>query len=274
LGTPAPSTHRMWRLADLLHGIVYFAPERGAHYPALGLKGGWMGYFATRAAALGAAPPEVVTACFYNFAPAMVRRALPDAWTLATPEALIAARLRVFDDAFERMSGPSANPAAEDPRVAETAALATEIASACATIGRPLAAGHQGLAVPAEPRLKLFWACSVLREFRGDNHIIALADADVDGCEANVMMAALGKGMPNLQKFRGWSDAEWAAAAERLAERGWLAADGTVTDLGRTGREEIERHTDQLCASAMRTVTPTAMDTLADHLDALGATLR
>ena len=38
-------------------------------------------------------PPEVVTATFYNFAPAMVGRAIPDAWRFASPE-------RVLEDAL------------------------------------------------------------------------------------------------------------------------------------------------------------------------------
>jgi hypothetical protein len=39
-----------------LHATVYFAPEGPEAYRALGLKGGWVGYFATRSAALAGAP--------------------------------------------------------------------------------------------------------------------------------------------------------------------------------------------------------------------------
>jgi len=46
---------------------------------AIGLRGFWRGYFASRSAALGSASAEFVTALFFGFAPGMVRRALPAA---------------------------------------------------------------------------------------------------------------------------------------------------------------------------------------------------
>ena len=67
--------------------IVYFAPEATEAYKAAGLRGSWMGYFASRSAAMGAVGPEVVTAVFHNFRPSMVSRALPDAWGFSTPRA-------------------------------------------------------------------------------------------------------------------------------------------------------------------------------------------
>ena len=92
----------LWRLVEAYHTLVYFAPERSEVYSALGLKGGWMGYFASRSAALGVVPPDVVTACFFGFAPRMVERALPDAWRWTTPEEAVAARLTVFGLAVRR----------------------------------------------------------------------------------------------------------------------------------------------------------------------------
>ena len=53
----------------------------------IGLHGFWNGYFAARAAPLGAVGPEVVTATFYNFAPGFVARRVPGIWTATTPEA-------------------------------------------------------------------------------------------------------------------------------------------------------------------------------------------
>ena len=82
---------RMWQLLEPVHAVVYFAPEAREAYTAAGFKGGWMGYFASRAAAMGAVPPEMVIATFYNFHPSMVRRAIPDAWTIAGIALIIAA---------------------------------------------------------------------------------------------------------------------------------------------------------------------------------------
>ena len=76
---------QLWLRFEPYHDVTYFTPESRAATDALGCKGGWMGYFGMRAAPLGAASPELVTAVFYNFAPRMVRRALPDAWAVASP---------------------------------------------------------------------------------------------------------------------------------------------------------------------------------------------
>jgi hypothetical protein len=42
------------------------------------------------------------------------------------------------------------------------------------------------------------------------------------------------------------------AATERLAGRGWVAPDGTATDAGRAGRDEVEQLTDHLAAGPYR----------------------
>lgn len=84
---------RLGVLVESVHAVVYFAPEPQAAYAELGLKGYWRGYFASRAAPLGEAGPQLVTALFAGFAPAMVARALPKVWTIAAPERVQAARL-------------------------------------------------------------------------------------------------------------------------------------------------------------------------------------
>ena len=45
----------------------------------------------------------VVTALFYNFHPQMVARAIPDAWSYASPAALLDARLAAMDGAMRRV---------------------------------------------------------------------------------------------------------------------------------------------------------------------------
>ena len=94
---------RMWKALEPFHAITYFAPETRQATDALGLKGGWMSYFGCRAAPLGAATPELVTAVFYNFHPSMVARALPDAWSYATPAQLLDVRLAAVDNAVRRL---------------------------------------------------------------------------------------------------------------------------------------------------------------------------
>ena len=164
---------RLWPAFETYHAHVYFVPEAAEAYRGLGLKGGWMGYFASRSAALGPASPGLVTAVFFNFHPAMVARALPDAWALASPDDVLAARLRSADVALRRLIPDHVGSPAE----AEAAALAREAAEAPALAGRPLFGALRSLSWPEEPHLQLWHACTLLREHRGDGHVAALTDA-------------------------------------------------------------------------------------------------
>src|SRR5215470_1448998 len=75
----------MWTMFEPVHDVTYFAPEALSAFTEAGLRGYWRGYFAGRAAPLGGARAAVVTASFYNFAPAFVARAIPGVWDLVTP---------------------------------------------------------------------------------------------------------------------------------------------------------------------------------------------
>jgi hypothetical protein len=257
----------LWRLLETYHAVVYFAPERPAHYQALGLKGGWMGYFASRSAALGIVPPQVVTACFYNFKHTLVARALPDAWAYTTPDLARQARLAVFDAAIGRLLGEHITSAA----MAECGDLAVAAVEGCDAAGRPLFAAHAAQPIPAEPHLALFWASAALREFRGDGHNIALAHAGVDGCEAHVLMCALGLVPADQRRHRGWDEDDWAAAVARLQDRGWLDDTRQLTDTGRSARADIERVTDRLSEQPWRHLGPDRSDRLRELLTPLAA---
>lgn len=252
-----------WRLIETCHVFVYFVPETKEAYADAGLKGYWMGYFASRSAALGAPPAEVVTAAFHNFAPRMVSRAIPDAWRYSSPEAVLTARTTIADRAWRRIVGDPAG----DPGVTEAAELAWRAASAAPVAGRVLSAAHVALPRPEEPHLALWHAVTALREFRGDGHVAALLAAGLDGCEANVLAGALGLTTPRQREFRGWTEEEWAAAGGRLRERGWLDADGAVTAEGRARREEIEQVTDRLAAPPIDALGPDDAPRLAALLD-------
>jgi len=254
---------RLWPAFETYHAHVYFVPEAAEAYRGLGLKGGWMGYFASRSAALGPASPGLVTAVFFNFHPAMVARALPDAWALASPDDVLAARLRSADVALRRLIPDHVGSPAE----AEAAALAREAAEAPALAGRPLFGALRSLSWPEEPHLQLWHACTLLREHRGDGHVAALTAASLDGCEAHVTIAAAGA-IPRetLQLNRKWSDEEWAAAEERLKERAWLDAGGALTDAGRAGRAEVEARTDALAEEPWRALGPQRTERLLELL--------
>jgi hypothetical protein len=93
----------LWRVFEPVHAVTYFAPECTEAMRSLGLKGFWMGYFASRAAPLGAVGPGPVAASFFNFKPTMVARALPDAWSFASPAAVIEARRGAAASALRRL---------------------------------------------------------------------------------------------------------------------------------------------------------------------------
>jgi hypothetical protein len=234
---------RLWSLFEPYHAITYFAPECRTAYKEVGLKGFWMGYFGGRAAPLGEASAPLVTATFYNFAPAMVRRSVPDVWAFATVEEILGARIDGADRALHRILGDGVSA----PELSEAASLAEEAVRSTEVAGRPLFAANTELAVPERAHLRLWWAVTCLREHRGDGHIAALLNAGLDGCEAHVTFAATGVvSRSTLQPNRGWTDEEWSLATERLMSRGWLDAEGKLTPEGRAARKHVESDTDRM----------------------------
>ena len=217
----------MWTLFEPIHAVIYFAPEARSAYERAGLRGFWRGYFAGRAAPLGAVGPAVVTASFFNFAPAFVARAIPGVWELVTPEEALRARLAGATSALGRLL---------DGREAEAAVAASLLWRAVAELdfsGRVLASANVALPVPDSGFAALWQAATVLREHRGDGHFAALAAADIDGCEGVVLRCGLDLRREDMQPVRGWTDEAWDGALSRLTARGWIGADGALTSAGR-----------------------------------------
>jgi len=239
-------SRRLWRLLEPYHSVLYFAPEARERYDEIGLRGFWMGYFAGRAAPMGAVSAGTVVATFFNFRPDMVARAIPDAWSFASPAAVIDARLAGVDRALRRLVPGKM----DDPAVHEAAALARAAAEEADAPGRPLFAANVELPWPDEPHLVLWQAATCLREHRGDGHVAALMAAGLDGCQAHLTLAGTGT-IPRdvLQHNRGWSDDDWTRAAEQLTARGWLDAAHRLTEEGRAARQAIEDRTDELASS-------------------------
>jgi len=262
------STRRRWTQFEPLHAVVYFAPEIPEADRALGLKGFWMSYFAGRAAPLGPVGPEVVSATFYNFAPPMVARALPDAWEFASPEAVVATRLDSVGRVLRRVLGEAVDSAG----TIELAEVAAQAASAAPIEGRALAAAWSSVTAPEQAHQRLWLALTVLREHRGDGHVAALVEAGLDGLEVHVLLAAVGAVTRESQlRARGWTDDQWDDAAARLSARG-LVVDGELTDAGRSLNARIESTTDRLAEapwSALGTGATERFDELIAPLTAM-----
>jgi hypothetical protein len=236
---------RVWITLETLHDVVYFAPEMRAAGVALGLRGYWMTYFAFRAAPLGPVDAGVVIATFANFHPDRVTRAIPDAWTRASPASCLAVRSQVAADAL-RSAGLSASVGGL------AVGLLAPVAAGLDLTGRPLGAANAMLTLPEDPVAALWQLAATLREHRGDGHVAALVAAGVSGLEAHVLQVAAGRfTMSTIQTARGWSDSDWSAAAARLRERGLLEASGSpvLAPAGQSLLAEIEDRTNSVAWS-------------------------
>ena len=221
-GGGSGTARRMWQALETLHMTVYFAPEPRDAYRRAGLRGGWMGYFASRSAAMGPVPAEVVMATFYNFHPRMVRRAIPDAWGFAPPERVLAARYEGADAALRRLLG----------RWVEGAGGRRG--------GRPGPPGHGGprplrpapVRRPRRPALagaSPTWPCGTPPPSTASSAATATSPAcsadGVDGCEAHVLAAgrrpAPGLGPARVPRLvrRGVVGRRRPAAGPRLGRR-------------------------------------------------------
>ena len=252
-----------WRSVETIHHVGYFEAEGRARYEAIGLKGQWMGYFASRSLPLGRPGPEVVTATFHGFSPSLVGRAIPAAWDLADHDDILEAR---FDQGRDVI-----RPGVEASGI-DIAGPADALIAALSTLDltvRPLAAGNVGLAVPEDDLGRLWHGATVLREYRGDSHLAVLATEGLGGVEANVLMVSAGLTFKQQQKLRGWTDEEWAAGADRLRDRGWLDADGNITEAGGAARAAIEEATDRTTLAGIPESTQEALAAVSDDLMAI-----
>jgi hypothetical protein len=242
--------HKTWRTLEPLHGMVYFVPEAAEAYAGLGVTGR-AGYFASRAAPMGAVTADVVVSTFFNFNPELVHAAIPAVWEVATPVALVAARFSAVDAAFRRLLGEEVLSSDDMGRAAALARHAAEEAGRRVE-GRPLAAAHIDVAWPAAPHLVLWHAQSILREYRGDGHIAQLVVRGLSGLEALITHAAAGD-VPEhvLRSTRGWSKDAWDGAVDTLRARGWLEQGDELrlTEWGATQRRALEEGTDTLAAA-------------------------
>ena len=260
MNNAAAVARQMWTLFEPVHVVSYFTPEARAAFEEAGLHGFWRGYFAGRAAPMGQAGAPPVVAAFFVFAPTMVERAIPGVWDLVTQAEALAARQTGAVAAVRRLLGLKSG----DIVPAAVSAVSDELAAAAGNLdgaGRALAACNIALPVPDEPVARLWHAATLLREHRGDGHVAALVAADLDGAEALALRAGLdrisggGSGhvaagwkREQMQPVRGWTDAQWDAADERLTARGLLGGDRAATPAGVALHREIEHSTDQAAA--------------------------
>lgn len=260
---------RFWEAIEPIHAVVYFTPEPADAARLIGLRGWWMGYFAGRVAPLGPIPAEAVTAVTFGFAPAMVHRAIPDAWSIADPQLVLETRFEAVGVALRRVLTPS-----QAVRLRELRPLLWRAIEGCRFDGRPLSAAWSGVSRPDDPVADAWLATTIIREHRGDGHVLAAVAAGLDGLDASVtLVAARGTTRDAIQPNRGWSDDEWDQSRQRLESLGLLDEDGALTDAGWRLRELIEDTTDRLAAPVVDQLGVTGASSLVELAGAIGAHL-
>jgi hypothetical protein len=237
---------------------------------ALGFTNYWDTYFAGRAAALGVVPAEVVDALFYNFAPGEVARHIPKVWDTTTPEAAIAARRAGCAKALRTILGEHV----DTPAFARATDLLLKAAVSAPVEGRPMYAALRALPVPDEVVTRMFHAASLLREHRGDGHIVALMAEGIGRLECHVLYA-LGMGMPaeRFGRVHHLPKAQLATVIDGMRSRGLIGDDGWLSERGRATKQRVEDLTDDLAAPPYECLDADELDELMAALEPLAERL-
>ena len=114
---------------------------------------------------------------------------------------------------------------------------------------------------PADPVGALWLAATVLREHRGDGHVLAGVAHGLRGLDATVTFAATGAiTRAMIQPTRGWTDEDWAQLGRRLQARGLLDTGGRLTKTGGALRRDVEDLTDRLAAGPVERLGSTGVE--------------
>jgi hypothetical protein len=251
---------------------IYFAPEAHAAYKALGFPGSSVAqdgverpeltsYFTSRGASMGRVPGEVVAAAFGCFKPEVVAAAVAAGWKITDRETVLAAREQSATAMLQRILG-------EQPEgLARVTDLLRRAADAAPWAGRGIYGGLRSLGFPDTPMGAMWRAADLVREHRGDSHVITWAVGGVDAMEI-LLLTEQWWGLPAraYSPSRGWTVADMDAGYARLQRRGLMKGE-QLTDVGRAFREDIEVRTDEL-ERPLLDALGADVDELLDHLDA------
>jgi hypothetical protein len=257
---------------------VYFAPESFAAYEALGFPGSpaadehgvprpeLKSYFTSRGACMGQVSGEVVAAAFGCFKPEIAVGAVAAGWQVTSRDAILDAREQGATGMLRRVLG-------DRPEGLERAtALLRRAADAAPWAGRPLFGGLRSLPEPTSPVGAMWRAADLVREHRGDSHVMAWAVGGAGAVEV-LLLTEQWWGMPprSYTPSRGWSAGDMDACFARLQQRGLMDGE-EITDAGRAFREEIEVRTDELERPVIDALGAD-LDELLEHLDRWSAAI-
>jgi hypothetical protein len=248
----APVARRIWAAVEPIAASTYFLPEVHRAYRELGFDGSsrtvngieypdMLAYFTSRGACLGdRVSGHLVASAFGVFKRPMVVAAVAEGWQRTDQAAILGARERGAVAGLRRLLGD------EPDDIGWATATLTRMAEAAPGEGRALFSGLLSLGMPDDP-VGAFWrAADLVREHRGDSHIAAWIDADLDACEIGVLTDPWrGQPLKSWVRSRGWTEDELDGAIARLAGRGYLDGEA-ITPAGWDLREEIESATDRM----------------------------
>jgi hypothetical protein len=217
------------------------------------------GYVWGRASALGEALPGVVVSAFAWFEPGLITAAYEEGRSRVPWLEMV----RVRDETTIRsldaiLAGEDVEPVVDVLRRGLDAADGT---------GRALFSGLRSRGWPDEPVGRLWRACDLLREHRGDSHVAVCLAAGFGPIEMNVLTELwVGMEQSSYTATRAWSQDAMAAAVARL-ERAGLVAAGALTEEGRRVRDLLEERTNALAQPIVDAIG----DDLDEVVDRLGA---
>jgi len=267
-----PVARRLFELTEPISLVSFFSDEPNQAMAELGFDNYWDGYFAGRAAPLGRVPAEVVHAAFYSFADGEAARHIPKVWDTTTPEAAHAARERGCVAALRRIL----DNLVETPGLVRVADILARASVSVPTEGRVMYAALRALPMPEEPVARLWHSANMLREHRGDGHIVALASERIGGTEAHVV-SALASGIYPAESFgriHHLPQARLAEVMDGLRARGLLDDSGRLTGAGRATKSRIESLTDALAEAPYDGLKPAELEELIELLEPISARLQ
>ena len=159
-------------------------------------------------------PAQITEICLTVGMSNMINRfhaAFRTGWTRRPREALASACPACVPHRHRRQPSRGARRGRSD-RVADLLADAAEGADGT---GRPLFSGLRGRGRPGDPFQRLWWACDLVREHRGDSHVAVVNAAGLGPVEMNVLTECW-LGMPQLSytATRGWPEGAMRAAVD------------------------------------------------------------
>ena len=251
-------TRRLRDAIEPIATICYWSEPAYDAYAALGLDF-LQGYVWSRGCVLGEPDGSVVAAAFGVFEPGLIGQLYDAARAEAGLVDIRAARETGAVTALRAVLGDTVlgdTVLGAPDQVAEVTGALRRAAEAADTAGRPLFAGLAGLPWPADELGRLWHACAMLRELRGDSHLAACVAAGLTGLEANILTELqVGWPLHSYTATRGWPPEAMNLATISLRERG-LIGDDALTGAGDSLRADIEEATDRQLAPARDAIGP------------------